>query len=193
MTRQRKGSARKSIKKPSSTRQFRRKTKKNRKTVKSPSGKEDRPPCVNCKRGTISHNRECDCWRLTDCKYFQERLVRKRKGLSICSPAQDENDLLVLTGKKEVKHNIPTRIGIGCNCEHCKSQFKDYFRKALQVETSRSTHSKAKGNLEQVEQSTTSMKGILALRRTLSSEKVSIRFSHQSLERAKFRDKFLHL
>ena len=126
-------------------------------------------------------------------KYFQERLVRKRKGLSICSPAQDENDLLVLTGKKEVKHNIPTRIGIGCNCEHCKSQFKDYFRKALQVETSRSTHSKAKGNLEQVEQSTTSMKGILALRRTLSSEKVSIRFSHQSLERAKFRDKFLHL
>ena len=31
-----------------------------RKIWKSPSGKEDRPPCFNCKRKKCSHDRECD-------------------------------------------------------------------------------------------------------------------------------------
>ena len=49
---------------------------------------------------------------------------------------------------------------------------------------------KAMGNLEHVGQSTMPMEGILALRRKLPSDEIIIGFSHQSLERAKFRDQF---
>ena len=65
--------------------------------------------------------------------------------------------------------------------------------KLLQLETSRNSHLKAEGNLEQVGQSTMSMKSILSLRRKLPSEKNIIRFAGQSLDRAKFRDKFASL
>ena len=58
-----------------------------------------------------------------------------------------------------------------------------------QFETSRNTHLKARRNLEQGGPSTMPMKGILALRRKVPSEKISIRLSRQSLERARFRDK----
>ena len=37
------------------------------------------------------------------------------------------------------------------------------------------------------------MKGILALRRKFFSGKITVRFAHQSLERAKFRDNFSFL
>ena len=49
---------------------------------------------------------------------------------------------------------------------------------------------KAEGNLERMRRSKVPLKGILAFKRELLSEKKSIRFSHQSLKRAKFRDEF---
>ena len=52
------------------------------------------------------------------------------------------------------------------------------------------THLKAEGNIEQVEQSAVSVKGIHAFMRKLPSEKISIIFSYQSLERATIRDQF---
>ena len=55
--------------------------------------------------------------------------------------------------------------------------------KLLQFETSRNTHQKAQRNLEQVRQN--AREGILALRRKLLSEKISIRFSSRNVERTK--------
>ena len=49
---------------------------------------------------------------------------------------------------------------------------------------------KAEGNLEQIRRTKTSMKGIIGLRRKLPSEKECITSSYQSLEGARFRDKF---
>ena len=44
-----------------------------RKTGKSLSGKEDRPPCFNYRRENCSHDRECDYLHLPHCKYFQKK------------------------------------------------------------------------------------------------------------------------
>ena len=57
-------------------------------------------------------------------------------------------------------------------------------------ETTRNTNLKAGGNLHEVGRSKMPFKGILVFERKPSSAKRSIRFSYQSPERAKFRDKF---
>ena len=62
--------------------------------------------------------------------------------------------------------------------------------KLLQFEISMNCRSKAEGNLEQMRRSKIPMKGTIALERKLLSEKRSIKFSRQSLERARFRDTF---
>ena len=69
-------------------------------------------------------------------------------------------------------------------------RLKDTSGKLLEVETSRNTHLKAEGNLEQVARSNMPIKGILLLRRKLSSDKISIKFSPRRLIRAKSRDNF---
>ena len=69
-----------------------------RKTGRSPSGKEDRPPCFNCKKGNCCHDRECDCWHPSHCKYFKKdqcELVRPQaKERSTC-PASDKEQASV--------------------------------------------------------------------------------------------------
>ena len=62
--------------------------------------------------------------------------------------------------------------------------------KLLQFDASMSTHLKAEGNLVHMGRSKILMRGILALKSKLPSDKRSIRFSHQSLKKAKFKDKF---
>ena len=52
------------------------------------------------------------------------------------------------------------------------------------------THLNAKGNLEQVEQFKMAIKVILAPKNETSVREESVRSSHQSLERANFREKF---
>ena len=60
--------------------------------------------------------------------------------------------------------------------------------KLLQFETSMTSHLKAERNLEQIRRSRMPMKCVIAFESVLPSEKKSINFSCQSLERAKFRD-----
>ena len=52
------------------------------------------------------------------------------------------------------------------------------------------SHLTAERNFEHLRRSRTLVKGILALKRKLPSEQGRIKFSHQSLERARFRDTF---
>ena len=63
-------------------------------------------------------------------------------------------------------------------------------RQFLQFLPSMNSYLKAEGNLEQIRRTRTSMKGIIGLPRKLPSEKGRIKFSYQSLEGARFRDKF---
>ena len=53
-----------------------------RKTGRSPSSKEDRPPCFNCKIGNYSHDRRCDYCYLPHCKYFKKDKCKKGKDCS---------------------------------------------------------------------------------------------------------------
>ena len=73
--------------------------------------------------------------------------------------------------------------GNGCNCEKGKSPSKDYFRKLLRFATSMNTHLTAEEHLEQVGQSKTPKKAYFSLKRKPPSEKRSIRFSYQSVEK----------
>ena len=62
--------------------------------------------------------------------------------------------------------------------------------KLLHFQNSMNSHLTAERNFEQLKRSRTLVKGILALKRKLPSEKGSIKHSSQSLERARFRDTF---
>ena len=62
--------------------------------------------------------------------------------------------------------------------------------KLLHFETSMNSHLKAERNIEQIRRNGTPMKGFIGLKRKLPSEKRSIKFPYQSLEGARFRDKF---
>ena len=85
--------------------------------------------------------------------------------------------------QKKKRSTIPERVNIANRCPRNASG------KLWQFETPRNTHLKAEENLEQAGQSEMPIRGTLALRRNLPSEDVSIRPQHQSLERAKSRDK----
>ena len=50
-----------------------------RKTGKSPSGKEDRPPRFCFQERRISNDRDCDYWHLPHCRSFKQGTCRLRK------------------------------------------------------------------------------------------------------------------
>ena len=50
-----------------------------RKTGKSPSGKEDRPPCFKYKRGNCCHDGECEHWHPPRCKEFKNEKCQMGK------------------------------------------------------------------------------------------------------------------
>ena len=50
-----------------------------RNTWKSQSGKEDRPPCFNRKRGNCSHDRECDYWHPPHGRYCKKNTCQMWK------------------------------------------------------------------------------------------------------------------
>ena len=62
--------------------------------------------------------------------------------------------------------------------------------KLLHFQNSMNSHLKAEGNIEQITRSRTPMKGIIEIERKLPSEQGRIKFSYQSLKRARLRDKF---
>ena len=95
-----------SIKKRGEKRQFRRKT-RYPKDRRSPSGKADRLPCVNCKRRICSQDRESGNWQFPHCKCFKNDNCGNGKGLSICSPANEEAIYQLSTNRKKGKHNNP--------------------------------------------------------------------------------------
>ena len=90
--------------------------------------------------------------------------------------------------KKEMSNRIvrsstPTKKKVTMASVNIAShRLEDTSGNLMQVETSKNT--------QQVRQSKMLIKGILALRRRLPSEKKSIRFSRQSLEKAQIRDNF---
>ena len=62
--------------------------------------------------------------------------------------------------------------------------------KLLHFQNSMNSHLTAERNIEQITRSRTPMKGIIELERKLPSEQGRIKFSYQSLKRARLRDKF---
>ena len=144
-----------------------------RKTGKRPSGKEDRPPCCNCKRGNCSHDRERGYWHLPHCKYFQKDKCQMRMGCSFIH-SHKKNLSTGPQRKEEGKGKESHEEKVTIDVVNFANRLKDTSRKPLQVETSRNTHLKAEGNLEQVARSNMPIKGILLLRRKLSSDKKTI-------------------
>ena len=99
-------------------------------------------------------------------------------------------DLPVHRNCAKKKNRVRTREGNGCNCKYCKSPSKVYSEKLFHFQNYMNSHLTAERNFEQLRRARTLVKGILALKRKLSSEQGRIKFSHQSLERARFRDTF---
>ena len=137
------------------------------------------------KNGNCSRERKCDCWHLAALQILQEKHMSNEERIVHLYNHNRRIDLPVQTEK--VKEKSPKRKCNGCNCEYCKSPSDDYVRKTVAIRNFHEHPHASRG--KQVGQSKMPMKSILALKRKLPSEKRSIRFSHQSLEKAKFRDK----
>ena len=142
-----------------------------RKTGKSP------PPCFKYNRGNCSDDRECDCWHLHIRNTWMKHMHCKHFKNDECETVQ----------KEKVKERSPKKVtvavvNIAYHCPRTTSGKLLQFHEHPLV--------KAEGNLERMRRSKVPLKGILAFKRELLSEKKSIRFSHQSLKRAKFRDEF---
>ena len=112
--------------------------------------------------------------------------MSNENGLLIHTLTKEELIHLSSTKRRRERKGVLWREGNDRYCEFCKSTH-GHIQEA-QVETSRNTHLKAEGNLEQVARSNMPINGILLLRRKLSSDKTSIRFSRRTLIRAKSRD-----
>ena len=103
-----------------------------RKTEKSPSGKEDRPPCFNNKKFEVMiESVLVGILRITDTSKInikRERIVHSHvhKG-RIDLPVLDEKE------KGKEKKRPRQRKGNGRNCEYCTSQSEKYFRKAFSI------------------------------------------------------------
>ena len=69
-----------------------------------------------------------------------------------------------------------------------KQPSEDELWKSIQSVMSCDTHLIARRSFEKVRQYGVSARGILTLRRKLLSDRNSVRFSHQSMERVNFRD-----
>ena len=96
-------------------------------------------------------------------------------------------DLPVQKGKRTESEQEKVKVAIVNNANNIPIYISEQF---LQFGPSMSSYLKANGNLEQIRRTRTSMKGIIGLTRKLPSEKGRIKFSYQSLEGARFRDKF---
>ena len=128
---------------------------------------------VSTTRGNCCHDRACDCWYPPHCKYFKTEDMSNGKGLSIHTLKKEVS--IYQSERKRYSKEVRIRESSGCNCECCKSPSEDHSK----LPTSRMWR-----------QSTMPMESILALCRKLPSEKAGIRNPFQSLERAKFRNKF---
>ena len=140
-----------------------------RKTGKTPSGQESRPPCFNYKRG---HCRECGYWHLPPCTHLKKDGCQMGKD---CPSIHSQEESIYqsrrnMQRKESQKERVTVAIVTIAN-----HRLRNTSGKLLQCETSMNTYLKAKANLKQVG-------GILALKRKLPSEKRTNRFSCQSLE-----------
>ena len=129
------------------------------------------------------------CWHLPHCKYFKKDKCQMVKRLSVHTLTKEES---IYQSKRKSKGNrVRERKDNGCNCEFLQiTSPRTSSGELWQLETSMNTHLKAKGNLGQVGQSKMPIKVILAPKNETSAREESVSSSHQSLERANFRDKF---
>ena len=72
---------------PRTQRQPSEKQESTRQPGKSPSGKEDRPPCFSFRRGTCQKDRNCDYWHPFFLQVRQKRPVQLWRKLSLRAPS----------------------------------------------------------------------------------------------------------
>ena len=164
------------------------KTKQARKTGKSPSGKEDRSSMFHLqKRKVVVMIKSVVIGILRIANTSRKTNVRWER--TVHSFTHKRRIVLPVLNKKNKEKQVSEKGEVtvaNVNIANHRPRYTSW--KVLQFETSRNTLSRAKGHLKPEARSKMPMKGILALRRTLPSEKISMRLLHQSLERAKIRD-----
>ena len=116
---------------------------------------------INNNRVNCSHDRECDCGHPPHCKYIKKENVKWERIVHSSTHKRREVISQSSTKRKRNIKRVRKRKGDGCNSDYCKSPSKDM------------------GNLESVGQS-----------KIRQRDDRSVRFSHQSLERARSRVKF---
>ena len=101
-------------------------------TGKSPSGKEDRPLCFDCKNGALGRGRDCDHWH-PPCRVLTVETSQVTGATEDCPCVHSSHSVSSSERQKENRKCYFTGGYIHCNHSHCKKERPENL-------TSRETH-----------------------------------------------------